>query len=70
MPREAKNGREFRLASMTGLVVKELTPSMRDDFLTFFDNVTFADDPDWSDCYSSLYHLANRGDPSACLQPD
>jgi len=33
------------------LVVKELTPSLRDDFLHFFDNVAFADNPEWSDCY-------------------
>jgi GNAT superfamily N-acetyltransferase len=46
---------------MSGLVVKELTPSMRDDFLTFFDKVAFADNPEWSDCYCSLYHFANRG---------
>ncbi len=42
------------------IVVKELTPSLREDFLFFFDNVAFADNPDWSDCYCSLYHFANR----------
>ena len=46
---------------MTSLVVKELTPSLRDDFLLFFDNVAFADNADWSDCYCSLYHFSNRG---------
>ena len=46
---------------MSGLVVKELTPSLRDDFLAFFDNVGFADNPDWSDCYCSLYHFPNHG---------
>lgn len=46
---------------MSDLVVKELTPSLRDDFLFFFDNVAFADNPDWSDCYCSLYHFANKG---------
>ncbi len=46
---------------MGELVVKELTPSLRDDFLVFFDNVAFADNPDWSDCYCSLYHFANKG---------
>jgi hypothetical protein len=38
---------------MSELVVKELTPSLRDDFLLFFDTVAFADNPDWSDCYCS-----------------
>jgi hypothetical protein len=46
---------------MTELVVKELVPSLRDDFLLFFDHVAFADNPDWSDCYCSLYHFANKG---------
>jgi GNAT superfamily N-acetyltransferase len=41
--------------------VKELTPDLKDDFLYFFDNVAFADNPDWADCYCSLYHFANRG---------
>jgi hypothetical protein len=46
---------------MRELVVKELTPSLRDDFLMFLDNVAFADNPDWSDCYCSAYHFANKG---------
>jgi len=46
---------------MSEVVVKELTPSLRDDFLLFFDSVAFADNPDWSDCYCSLYHFANEG---------
>jgi hypothetical protein len=37
------------------LIVKELTPSLRDDFLLFFDHVAFVDNPDWSDCYCSAY---------------
>jgi len=35
---------------MTEVVFKELIPSLRDDFLSFFDTVAFADDPDWSEC--------------------
>jgi len=42
------------------LVVKELAPSLRDDFLHFFDNIAFADNPDWSDCYCSAYHFTNN----------
>src|SRR5436853_7264928 len=45
---------------MGELLVKELTPSLRDDFLHFFDNIAFADNPDWSDCYCSAYHFANN----------
>lgn len=42
------------------LIVKELNPSLRDDFLLFFDTVAFADNPDWSDCYCSAYHFTNN----------
>ena len=48
-------------SSMSDLVVKELRPSLRDDFLSFFDHVGFADNPDWADCYCSLYHFPNKG---------
>jgi len=46
---------------MSDLTVKELTPSLRDDFLLFFDNVAFADNPDWSDCYCYTYHFSDKG---------
>ena len=46
---------------MSDLVVKELTPSLRDDFLLFFDNIAFADNPDWADCYCYPYHFSDRG---------
>src|SRR5437867_3992516 len=45
---------------MKELVVKELAPSLRDDFLLFFDSVAFADNLDWSDCYCSAYHFTNN----------
>jgi hypothetical protein len=48
------------LGPLKELVVKDLTPSLRDDFLQFFDTVAFADNPDWSDCYCSAYHFANN----------
>ena len=43
------------------VIIKELMPSLRDDFLLFFDSVAFADNPDWFDCYCSAYHFANKG---------
>lgn len=49
------------MSTTTEITVKELTPSLKDDFLHFFDRVAFADNPDWSDCYCSLYHFANKG---------
>jgi len=44
---------------MSELVVEQLSRSLKDDFLLFFDHVAFVDNPDWSDCYCSVYHLAN-----------
>src|SRR5690348_8626941 len=46
---------------MSDLVVKELMPALKDDFLLFFDHVAFADNPDWADCYCYPYHFADRG---------
>src|SRR5437870_13031094 len=48
-------------SSMRELVIKELTPSLRDDFLLLFDRGACADNPDWSDCYCSAYHFENKG---------
>ncbi len=48
-------------SAMSEIVVKALTPSLRDDFLFFFDHVVFPDNPEWSDCYCSAYHFANKG---------
>jgi len=53
--------RAITLLPLKELAVKELTPSLRDDFLHFFDNIAFADNPEWSDCYCSAYHFANKG---------
>ena len=46
---------------MSDLAVKELTPSLKDDFLLFFDHIAFMDNPDWADCYCYTYHFADRG---------
>ncbi|TMI17301.1 GNAT family N-acetyltransferase [Candidatus Bathyarchaeota archaeon] len=46
---------------MSDLLVKELTPALRDDFFLLFDHIAFADNPDWSDCYCYPYHFSDRG---------
>ncbi len=33
------------------IVIKRLTPAIINDFLSFFDNTAFSDNPDWSFCY-------------------
>ena len=49
----------FKL-SMSDLVVKEPSPSLRDDFLLVFDLVAFADNPEWSDFTAGRIILGTR----------
>ena len=37
--------------------IKSLEPNLIDDFLYFFDNIAFQDNPDWSSCYCHFYHF-------------
>lgn len=46
---------------MSRLVVKELTPSLRDDFLWFFENVAFSDNPEWASCFCMYYSFPGTG---------
>ncbi|MFX1497946.1 MAG: GNAT family N-acetyltransferase [Promethearchaeota archaeon] len=39
------------------LEIKLLSPDLIDDFLYFFDEIGFADNPDWADCYCHFYHF-------------
>ncbi|MFX0076334.1 MAG: GNAT family N-acetyltransferase, partial [Candidatus Hermodarchaeota archaeon] len=39
------------------LIIKQLTPDLLEDFLNFFDNIAFTDNPDWADCYCRFYHF-------------
>ena len=39
------------------LIVKKLTPDILEDFLNFFDNIAFTDNPDWAGCYCHHYHF-------------
>ena len=36
---------------MNGIVIKRLSPNLLDDFLYFFDDIAFRDNPEWSHCY-------------------
>lgn len=38
------------------IIVKPLSPKIIKDFLNFFDNVAFTDNPEWSGCYCQFYH--------------
>lgn len=38
------------------LRIKSLSPETLEDFLYFFDNLAFTDNPHWSSCYCYCYH--------------
>jgi GNAT superfamily N-acetyltransferase len=38
------------------LVIKPLVPSLKEDFLQFFDNKCIFADEDWAGCYCTFYH--------------
>ncbi len=40
---------------MSEPVIKELSPELLDDFLSFFDHDAFADNPEWANCYCYWY---------------
>ncbi|MBY9014300.1 MAG: GNAT family N-acetyltransferase [Candidatus Lokiarchaeota archaeon] len=39
------------------IIVRPLSSKLIEDFLNFFDNVAFTDNPDWSRCYCQFYHF-------------
>ncbi len=39
------------------ITIKALTPDLLEDYLFFFDNVVFTENPDWSACYCFSYHF-------------
>ena len=39
------------------LSIKPLTPASLQDYLSFFESITFAENPDWSVCYCFSYHF-------------
>jgi GNAT superfamily N-acetyltransferase len=45
------------------IIIRELTPSRLEDYLAFFDQDAFADNPDWAPCYCFFYLADNREKP-------
>jgi len=39
------------------IIVKALTPDLLSDYLLFFDNMVFTENPDWSKCYCYSFHF-------------
>ena len=42
------------------LIIKQLDSNLLDDFLDYFDNVAFTDNPGWSKCYCQFYHFEGK----------
>jgi len=42
------------------LKIKPLAPELLEDFLNFFDNIAFSDNPEWGGCYCHFYHFAGN----------
>ena len=42
------------------VIIKKLTPGILEDFLNFFDNIAFSDNPEWAGCYCHFYHFAGN----------
>jgi len=40
--------------------VRALCPERTEDFLSFFDNAAFTDNPDWSGCYCSFFYFCDE----------
>lgn len=38
------------------LIIEPLTPDLVDDFLHYFDDIAFSDNPDWAGCYCYFHH--------------
>jgi ribosomal protein S18 acetylase RimI-like enzyme len=42
------------------LSIRRLDPSLLHDFLAFFDDDAFADNPEWASCYCLFFHYADN----------
>jgi GNAT superfamily N-acetyltransferase len=42
--------------------IKRLSPELTNDYINFFENIAFCDDPEWAGCYCVWYHWNERLD--------
>lgn len=47
---------------MTDVTVRKLTPELVDDYLQFFAEDAFSDNPDWSGCYCYFHHFTGTSE--------
>jgi len=48
--------------AMMAIKIKPLSPELLDDYLHFFDNIVFAENPEWSACYCYSFHFTGSPD--------
>lgn len=48
--------------------IKKLTPEITEEYIEFFDNRAFSDNPEWSACYCTFFHFNDEYKKSA-MQP-
>lgn len=44
------------------ITIKPLSPEILNDYLYFFDHITFQENPDWSKCYCYSFHFTGTDD--------
>ena len=44
------------------ITIKPLTPELAEDYLYFFDNMIFTENPDWSACYCFSFHFTGTNE--------
>jgi len=44
------------------ITIKPLTPELIEDYLYFFDNMAFTENPDWSACYCFSFHFVGTNE--------
>jgi GNAT superfamily N-acetyltransferase len=62
------------LEALPPVTIQALTPSLKGDFLHFFDHIAFADNPSWGNCYCNAHMFARPqaewGDATAAENRD
>ena len=47
------------------ITIKKLTPELIEDYIDFFDNRAFSDNPEWSACYCVFFHWNDEYEKNA-----
>ena len=45
-----------------GIKIKPLSPGLLNDYLFFFDNIVFSENPEWSRCYCYSFHFTGTSE--------